>query len=156
MSQSSAAWATSAQPLSTVSEWPDPRTAVEYLYCLSVDRVTTSGTVWSSRPEISSSGPRDSLSVATLACECSVKVAAATWNSGLAGDGMFHFSQSASDSSGVSALPNPYRNSSLVSDIALCRLAGLPSAGKPQRSWTSGRGNTPLIWAGSIATAAAP
>ena len=102
--------------------------------------MTTSGTVWSSRPEISSSGPRVSLSVATLASECSEKLAAAAWNSGLAGDGIVHFSHSSSDSSSDSALPKPYRNSYLVSETALCRLVGLPRPGKTgaqlgQRQW---------------------
>jgi hypothetical protein len=83
------------------------------------------------------------------------KLAAAAWNNGRAGDGMVHRSYSASESSGVSALPKPNRNSLAVNDTALCRLAGLPSAGNPARSWASGSGSTPLICAGSIATAAA-
>ena len=49
------------------------------------------------------------LSVLTLASECSAKFAAAAWNSGRAGDGIVHFSKSASDSSSESAFPNPNR-----------------------------------------------
>ncbi len=54
------------------------------------------------------------------------------------------------------ALPKPNRNSLRVSDTALCRLAGLPKAGGLDRSCASGSGSTPLICAGSIATAARP
>ena len=62
-SQASTASAISLHPLSIVSECPRPSNCElgdggEFRYCLSVDRVTTSGTVWSSSPEISSSGPR--------------------------------------------------------------------------------------------------
>ena len=64
-----------------------------------------SGTVWSWPPMISSSGPRPSLSVSTLAGECSEKFAAAASNSGLPGAGMAHRSNSASDSSSLTALP---------------------------------------------------
>ena len=85
------------------------------------------------------------LSVSTFASECIEKFAAAAWNSGRAGDGMVHRSYSASDSSGVSALPKPKRNSLAVNETALCRLAGLPRAGKPARSCASGSGSTPLI-----------
>jgi hypothetical protein len=46
------------------------------------------------------------LPVSTFAWECRTKLAAA-WNSGLAGDGMVHLSNSPSDSSSGSALPKP-------------------------------------------------
>ena len=65
---------------------------MESWYCFKVDRVTTSGTVWSASPEISSSGPRLSLSVSTLAWECITKLAAAAWNRGRAGDDTDQFS----------------------------------------------------------------
>ena len=61
---------------------------LEWRYCFSVDWVTASGTVWSSTPEISSSGPRAALAVLTFACECGSKLAAAAWNSGRPGEGM--------------------------------------------------------------------
>ena len=86
--------AISFQPLSMVSECPRPWnclssvTAEESRYCLRVDLVTTSGTVWSAVPEISSSGPRSSRAVFTAAWECITKFAAAAWNSGRAGDGI--------------------------------------------------------------------
>ena len=83
-------------------------------------------------------------------------MAAAAWNSGRAGEGIVHCSKSASDSSSVTALPKPKRNSFWVSETALCRLAGLPSAGNPARSCARGSGRTPLICAGSMATPAAP
>jgi hypothetical protein len=82
-------------------------TAVESRYCLRVDLVTTSGTVWSAVPEMRSSGPRSSLAVSTLACECIAKFAAAAWKSGRAGEGIVHLSYSASDSSSLTALPKP-------------------------------------------------
>ena len=63
-------------------------TASECRYCLSVARVTASGTVWSLPPVISSSGPRTSLAVSTLAGECGSKLAAAASNSGLPGAGI--------------------------------------------------------------------
>ena len=85
--------------------------------------------MWSWPPEISSSGPRSSFVVSTAACECSTKFAAAAWNSGRAGDGIVHFSNSSSDSSSDTALPKPNRNSFAVSATDLCRFAGLPSAG---------------------------
>ena len=56
LSQSSTASATSFHPWSMVREWPRPSncfssvTAAESRYCLRVERVTTSGTVWSSSP----------------------------------------------------------------------------------------------------------
>jgi hypothetical protein len=121
LSHSSVASATSRQPLSKVSEWPRPSnflssvTAVESRYCFSVDRVTTSGTVWSAVPEMRSSGPRSLLSVSTAACACTTKLAAAAWKRGRAGDGIVHRSYSSADSSSVTALPNPYRNSFSVS-----------------------------------------
>ena len=81
--------------------------ASECLYCLSVDLVTDSGTVWSWPPAISRSGPRSSLWVSTLAWECGVKLAVADWKIGRPGDGIVQRSQSSSDSSSGMALPNP-------------------------------------------------
>ena len=74
---------------------------------MNVDRVTLSGTVWSLPPETSSSGPRRALRVSTAAGECDTKFAVAASNSGRPGDGIVHFSCSRSDSSRLSALPNP-------------------------------------------------
>ena len=52
-------------------------------------------------------------------------------------------------------MPNAYRNCSAVSETARCLLAGFLNTGKVARSDDSGSGSTPLIWAASIATAAA-
>ena len=54
------------------------------------------------------------------------------------------------------ALPKAKRNSDFVSATALPMFSGLASTGSVARNWASGSGNTPLIWAGSIATAARP
>src|ERR1700733_67829 len=65
-----------------VSECPRPGksirslTAWEWRYCLSVDLVMASGTVWSWPPITSSSGPRSSFLVWTLSGECREKFAA--------------------------------------------------------------------------------
>ncbi|HEX4093256.1 MAG TPA: hypothetical protein VHZ33_31435 [Trebonia sp.] len=42
-----------------------------------------------------------------------------------------------------------------MSAIARFLLPGLDSTGSPERIWANGSGLTPLIWPGSIATAAA-
>ena len=130
-------------------------TASLWRYCLRVALVTASGTVWSLPPMISSSGPRPALSVSTLAGECGLKLAAAASNSGLPGAGMVQRSNSSSDSSAGIALPKAKRNCSAVSDTARCLLAGFLNTGRVARSADSGSGSTPLIWAASMATAAA-
>lgn len=84
-----------------------------------------------------------------------MKFAAAASNSGLPGAGMVHRANSASDSSSVTALPNAKRNCSAVRDTARCLFAGFLNTGSVERSADSGSGRTPLIWAASIATAAA-
>ena len=81
-------------------------TASEPRYCFSVALVIASGTVWSLPPMMSSNGPRSELPVLTFAGECGEKLALAASNSGLPGAGIVHFSYSASDSSGETALPN--------------------------------------------------
>ncbi len=124
-------------------------------YCLSVALVIASGTVWSRPPMISRSGPRASLSVSTFAGECGLKLAAAASKSGLPGAGIVHRANSSSDSSAGMALPKAKRNCSAVRDTARCLFVGLRNTGSVARSAESGRGSTPLIWAASIATAAA-
>lgn len=59
------------------------------------------------------------------------------------------------DSSSIRVLPNEYLNCVAVNDTVRCRLAGLPRTGKPDRNCENGSAFTPLIGAGSIATAAA-
>src|SRR6516164_3576937 len=79
-----------------VREWPRSAnstrsvTASECRYCLRVDFVIASGTVWSLPPMVSSSGPRSSFAVLTSAGECGEKAAVAASNSGLAGEGIVH------------------------------------------------------------------
>jgi AAA ATPase-like protein len=81
---------------------------VEWRYCLRVDLVVTSGTVWSCAPEMRSSGPRVWLPVPTLAWEWREKLAVAASNSGRAGDGIAHLPNSSADSSSsVRAASNP-------------------------------------------------
>ena len=82
-------------------------------------------------------------------------VSEAASNSGRPGAGIVHRSYSSSDSARLIALPNAYRNCSAVSVTALCRFAGFLNTGSVARSADSGTGSTPLIWAASIATAAA-
>src|SRR3954452_12751547 len=108
----SATSATSRQPLSMVSEWPRSGnscrsvTAAECRYLLHSAWVTEAGIVRSLPPAMSSSGPRISLAVSTVAGECGLKLAAAASHSGLPGDGIAHRSWSSSDSSRDTALPN--------------------------------------------------
>src|SRR5260370_20243240 len=80
--------------------------AVEWRYCLKVECVTTSGTVWSRWPEISSSGPRAEFRVLAFAGEPGVKLANASSNNGRPGEGMGHAPYSATDSRSEIALPN--------------------------------------------------
>ena len=81
-------------------------TAGESLYCLSVDFVTASGTVWSSPPMTSSSGPRSGLPVSTLLGEWRWKLALAASKSGWPGAAIAHWSNKEFDSSSLTALPN--------------------------------------------------
>jgi hypothetical protein len=68
--------AISRQPWSMVSEWPRSANSVssvvdsECWYCLYVDLLTASGTVWSLAPMVSSSGLRSWFFVATFVCAC--------------------------------------------------------------------------------------
>ena len=88
-------------------EWPRSAnstrsvTAAGCRYCLRVDFVMASGTVWSLPPMVSSSGPRSWFAVSTLSGECGENAAAS--DSGRAGDGIVHRSCKASDS-GVGAV----------------------------------------------------
>src|SRR5580700_10605286 len=113
------------------------------------------GTVWSLPPAVTSRGPRVLLRVLTLVGDRGAKFATATSKSGLPGDGTFQWSYSSSDSRSGRAFPNPYRNSSLVSDTACLRLAGERSPIEATRNVERGRLSTPLMGPGSMATAAA-
>ena len=129
-------------------------TASEWRYCFSVARVTASGTVWSLPPVISSSGPRFSLPVSTLAGECGLKLAAAASNSGLPGAGIVQRSYSASDSSlgdGVAEGEPELLGGQGDRPVLVRRVLEHRQGG---RSADSGSGSTPLICAASIATAA--
>ena len=130
-------------------------TASLWRYCLRVALVTASGTVLSLPPMIRSSGPRAELSVSTLAGECGLKFAAAASNSGLPGAGIAQRSNRLSDSSSGMALPKAKRNWSAVRETARCLLAGFLNTGSVALSAESGSGSTPLIWAASMAIAAA-
>src|SRR6476661_1963948 len=88
-SHSSETSATARHPLSIVSEWPRPSNSwysvVEAslsAYMLSTSRVTALGTVWSSVPETSRSGPRTAVWVSTVAGELRLKFAVASSNRG--------------------------------------------------------------------------
>src|SRR5712692_10355148 len=139
-SQFSAVSAISRHPLSMVREWPRSAkrlrsvTAVEWRYCLKVEWVTTSGTVWSFWPEMSRRGPRAEFLVFTFAGECGVRLANAASNSGRPGAGMVHASYNCADSAPDSALPNAYRNCASVRETDRFLFAGLPSTGKAARS----------------------
>lgn len=84
-----------------------------------------------------------------------MKLADAASYSGLPGAGMVQRSYRAADSSSETALPNANRNCSAVSDTERFLLAGFLKTGNVAFSADSGSGRTPLIWAASIATAAA-
>ncbi|MFD9427038.1 helix-turn-helix domain-containing protein [Streptomyces sp. NPDC060054] len=88
------------------------------------ERVSTSGTVWSSLPDRRSSGPRDSFPVLTFAAEFGVKLPSASWNSGRAGLGMVHRSNSSFDSSSGTALAKAYRNCAWLRETARLVLPG--------------------------------
>ena len=103
-----------------------------------------SGTVWSLPPMVSSSGPRSSLFVSTLVSACGLKLALAAWNSGRAGEGIVHLSNSSPDSSSSDALPKPYWNCSLVSEIAASMLPGFFRAMNATRSAEMGSGQDTL------------
>src|SRR6478752_533913 len=109
--QFSATSATSRQPLSIVSEWPRPGNSwnsvseAPLAYIPKTSLVTFNGTVWSSVPDVSNSGPRSARWVSTLAGEFFEKLAVASWNRGRPGPGMVHLSCRASDSSSESMLP---------------------------------------------------
>lgn len=62
--------------------------AEDLRYCLYVERVVASGTVWSSVPVTSSSGPRRGLRVSTRACARGARFASAAWKTGRAGAGI--------------------------------------------------------------------
>ena len=110
--------------------------------------------MWSSLPDVSSSGPRTARWVSTFAGEFREKLAVASSNSGRPGPGIVHASNRASDSSSVRVLPKLYRNCLAVSETVRFLFAGLPSTGNPERSCENGRVLTPLMGAGSMATAA--
>lgn len=67
---------------------------------------------------------------------------------------MVQRSNSSSDSACGTALPKAYRNCFRVSETAFFLLPGRESTGRPARICASGTGLTPLIWPGSMATAA--
>jgi len=93
--------------------------------------------------------------VFTFAGEWGRRLANAASNTGRPGAGMFHASYNCADSRSQSALPNAYRNCAAVSETDRFRFAGLPKTGNAARSCAGGSTSTPLIGAGSIATAAA-
>ena len=115
----------------------------------------TCGTVWSLPPAVISSGPRVLFRVSTLAGEFGVTAAKAASNRVLPGDGIAQRSYSSSESCSGNPLPKPQRHCSRVSATARFRLAGLRSATEATFSDDGGRTSTPLMGAGSIATAAA-
>ena len=158
----STASATSFHPLSTVSEWPRPSncfssvTAVESRYCLKrrPGHHVGHGVVGGARRS----------AAAARGCRCRCR----PWPASAARSWPPPPGTAAAPATGWSsartARRTPPRSARcrsrtgtryLVSDTALCRLAGLPSAGRPARSCASGSGSTPLICAGSIATPAA-
>src|SRR5207237_6615345 len=95
------------------------------------------------------------LATLILAGESGERVAKAASNRGFPGDGIVQRSYSSSDSGWGIALPNPYRNCSRVNDTARFLFAGFRSATDATRRADGGSVSTPLIGAGSIATAAA-
>ena len=160
-SQASAASATSRQPLSIVSEWPRSGnsrksvTAGECRYCLTVARLTASGTVWSLPPAVTSSGPRDALRVSTFAGELREKFAEAASNSGLPGR---------RDRPALVQLVRLLLRRGVAEAVAELLLGqrdrALAVRRVPQRDRRDAQRrrrqeDTPLIGAGSIATAAA-
>src|SRR3989442_12742479 len=96
LSQLSDAFATSFQPLSTVSESPRSGNTLYSVtlgalrYSLKVARDTTSGTGWSLPPPVISKGPGVAF-VFTLAGGFGKTLANAASNSGLPGGGMGYF-----------------------------------------------------------------
>src|ERR1700722_15468002 len=119
-----------------VSEWPRSSNSTrlvfagEWRYCLRVDLVMASGTVWSLPPIVSKSGPRSGLSVSTLSGEWGERLGAAASKRGRPGDGTAHLSYSSLDSSSETALPKLKRNCSAVRETDLCLLAGFLNTGR--------------------------
>ena len=145
-------------------EWPrsgncrNSVTAADFPYILKAARLTLSGIVRSTPPEMISSGARSDLCVSTAvaAPDFGVALASAAWNSGRPGPGIVHRSWSRADSSSGSALPKVLRNWPGVRLTARLRLAGLRSTGKAEASCAGGVRTTPRICAGSIAMPARP
>ena len=65
------------------------------------------GTVWSFSPAMISIGPRSGFLVSTLSCDQGFRLAAAAWNSGLAGPGTEYVAYNSLASSSSTALAKP-------------------------------------------------